>query len=110
DRELLFETLDGDPEAVATMVEMFRSNWDEQFQQIVRAVARRYPDEVKLASHTFKGSLYSIAAKPAAAVALRLETLGRTRDLARAAETLAELERELKRLAPVLDELSRNAA
>ena len=110
DQNLLFETLDGDAAAVATMIEMFRANWNEQFHRIAEALDRQSPEELKVAAHTFKGSLYSIAAKPAAAIALKLETCGRNRELGAARTTLDELERELERLAPVLDALARRAA
>jgi HPt (histidine-containing phosphotransfer) domain-containing protein len=110
DRDLLFETLDGDRSAVVTMIEMFRSNALGQLRQVARAVVAGEADGLREAAHHFKGSLYSIAAKPAAAVALRLETMGRNRDLGEASEALAELERELSRLDPVLDELGRQAA
>ena len=108
--ELLMETLDGDPVAVQMMVEIFRSSQGHQLRDIVQAVAMRDPKALKEAAHTLKGSLYSIAAKPAAAVALRLEILGRNDDLESAPRILDELHQELDRLGPVLDKLHRRAA
>ncbi len=110
DQDLLMETLDSDLASVRTMIEIFRASLDDQLQAIVQALADGNAAALKDAAHTFKGSLFSVAAKPAAASALRLETMGRTGDLRNAEEALGELERQLARLAPALDELARRAA
>jgi len=110
DQDLLFETLDNDVIAVHSIIETFRANMEDQLRDIVQAVADRDPPALRDAAHTFKGSLFSVAARPAAAAALQLETLGRNGDLRNAEEALAELERELQRLGSALEKLARPAA
>ncbi|HEY3216094.1 MAG TPA: response regulator [Candidatus Eisenbacteria bacterium] len=110
DQNLFLETLDRDLSAVRTMIEIFRGNLDEQLGEIAKAVADCDAQALRDAAHKFKGSLFSVAAKPAAAAALRLETMGRTGDMRNLEEALAELERELERLSPELDHLLRRAA
>jgi signal transduction histidine kinase len=109
-RDFLMETLDGDLEAVKTMVEIYRSSRGVQIEAIERAVGAHDGEALRDAAHTLKGSLYSIAAKPAAAVALRLEMLGRKSELEGAPRALDDLRAELDRLEPVLDDLLRRVA
>jgi signal transduction histidine kinase/CheY-like chemotaxis protein len=110
DRDLLFETLEGDADAVQSVVESFRASLEGQLEEIIRAIETGDADALRGAAHTFKGSLYSVAAKPAAAVALRLETAGRVGDLRPATEAICDLQRELDRLTPILEELARPRA
>jgi HPt (histidine-containing phosphotransfer) domain-containing protein len=62
------------------------------------------------AAHTMKGVLQTLAASPAADVAVRLEILARCGNLAEAEGLLAELRDELTLLTPALRELIRKAA
>ena len=54
-----------------------------------------------------KGALGTLAARPAAEAASRLETIAEEGDLARGEEVLAVLEKELERLEPELDALAK---
>jgi len=61
-------------------------------------------------AHTLKGLLLTLAAQPAADVALDVERAIREHDLKRAAAGLPRLDGQLARLLPELEKLVRKAA
>jgi HPt (histidine-containing phosphotransfer) domain-containing protein len=66
--------------------------------------------QVGSAAHTVKGMLANFSAARAVAAALALERIGKSGDLAEARPALAELEREIDRILPILHDLARSAA
>ena len=55
-------------------------------------------------SYTLKGAVSNFGAKPVFEASLELETMGRNKDLSRAADVLPDLEQRLDRLRQALSE------
>jgi HPt (histidine-containing phosphotransfer) domain-containing protein len=79
-------------------------------RDVERTLAAKDARELARAAHTIKGSLLSIAARPAADAALRLEMLARSGNLSSAGAAYADLQRELQRLDPAIVEILGRAA
>jgi HPt (histidine-containing phosphotransfer) domain-containing protein len=92
----------GDAELLEELVRLFLGECPGWLTQIRDALARQDAAQLRRAAHTLKGTLATLGARPASAVAQRLEAMGRTGEMAGAAETLAELEGLLDRLRPTL--------
>ena len=110
DVERLNENMEGDPEVLRDIVGAFQRDQILQERSIVEALANGDAATLARAAHTFKGLLLTLAARPAADAALRLEMLARSSQLADAHIALRELQNELARLQPALDALLRRAA
>jgi len=116
------------PARPALDLEQLRTNMDddvEMLQDIVGAFIRDHGNQVRelktglqlgdqktalRSAHTLKGLLLTLAAQPAADVALEVEHFLREHDLARATAHLPRLEAQLMRLLPELNRLARRAA
>jgi HPt (histidine-containing phosphotransfer) domain-containing protein len=70
--------------------------------QLREAMVRGDTPVFQRTAHTLKGATSSLGIKPAAELALQLETFGREGDLRNAPEKFAALETEVERLIPVL--------
>jgi len=102
DRHALLSLAGGDE---ALVVEIAQTMLDEaeSMRAAVRAeVLRRTTSGLEHAAHRLKGALLAVAAAPASGVALALETMGRSGDVAGAPAALAELETEMDRLQDAL--------
>ena len=105
------QALDGDEELLRELLTVFTSEWPERLGVVRRAAARRNGTELVPAAHALKGALRVVGATAGAALAERLEMLGRESRLHDAAEVLAALEREAEGLlADIADWLRWNAA
>jgi two-component system, sensor histidine kinase and response regulator len=110
ERAKLEEYVDHDEELLQDILETFRDDCPQRLADIVHTLAMKDARELARAAHTIKGSLLSIAARPAADAALRLEMLARSGNLASADAALADLQRELQRLDSAIVEMMRRAA
>ena len=110
DYDRLNENMDGDAEMLREIVAAFLRDQISQERDILDALARGDAPTLARAAHTFKGLLLTLAARPAADAALRLEMQARANDLASADRSLRELQGELLRLRPALDGLLKRAA
>jgi signal transduction histidine kinase/DNA-binding response OmpR family regulator len=110
DRAKLEEYVDHDEELLQDILATFRTDCVQRVRDIERTLAAKDARELARAAHTIKGSLLSIAARPAADAALRLEMLARSGNLSSADAALADLKRELQRLDPAIVEMMRRAA
>ena len=102
DPERLLESTGGRVPLLRELLDVFCEECPEMLDRIRQAVAEEDADALRLAAHRLKGSIGVFAAQPAADAAFRLETLGRTHDLGRAAQALGELERQVEHLLPAL--------
>jgi two-component system, sensor histidine kinase and response regulator len=109
DREALLEQAGGDAELVLRLIELFAEDRAETIEAIQAGMAAADAKRVERAAHRLKGSLGTLAAPAAHAAALRLETIGRSGSLAEAGAAWVRLQRELARLQPVLEEVSRQS-
>jgi PAS domain S-box-containing protein len=102
DREALLARVEGDHELLREIVGLFLDEAPELLRAIRAAVEKRDAVALERAAHTLKGSIGNFGDESAFRFALRLETLGRSGDLAAAPESLAKLEEEVSRLAIAL--------
>src|SRR4030095_15291842 len=105
DEEALLERVSGDPEFLATMVDIFVADAPTRLDAIRAGVHQSDPHGVERAAHSLKGALATMAADAAAAEAFRLEQLGRSGSLEGAAELLAALERQVEEVTIALKNL-----
>jgi CheY-like chemotaxis protein len=97
------EQLDGNTALLQNLVAVFREECPKLMAGIQDAMTREDTSALRRAAHTLKSSANVFAAKPVAAAAWRLETLGRAGTLAGAAEAWAALETAVAQLLPALD-------
>jgi signal transduction histidine kinase/DNA-binding response OmpR family regulator len=110
DHDRLNQNMEGDPDVLQDIVSAFLRDQAAQEREVADALARGDAATLARAAHTFKGLLLTLAAKPAADAALRLEMHARGGQMAEAQEALRELQAQLARLQPVLSGLLRRAA
>jgi HPt (histidine-containing phosphotransfer) domain-containing protein len=99
DWEGLREQCAGDEALVQEVVELYRREWRALLRDVQQAVEAVDLPTVKRFAHRLKGALLSLAAKPAAESAQRLEVAAVAGERAKVPSLLVELERELARVA-----------
>ena len=105
DEEALLERVAGDPDFLATMVDIFVADAPTRLDAIRAGLRQADAHGVERAAHSLKGALATMAADQAAAEAFRLEQLGRAGTLEGAAEVLAALERQVEAVTAALHDL-----
>ncbi len=107
DRESLLKIVGQDEGLLRELAVLFLADKPRLMAEIQDSVTRG--DCVKLdgAAHTLKGSVGNFGAPRAAQLAARLEKMGREKNLQGAAETFAELDKEIARVSAALAEFSR---
>jgi CheY-like chemotaxis protein len=99
------DRLQGDRKLLEEIVDVFREECPRLLTQARQAIAENDAGQLRLAAHTLKGALVNFAATAAVDAARRLELIGKQGNLADAPQALADLERQLERLQPALDDL-----
>ncbi|MCW5969345.1 MAG: response regulator [Blastocatellales bacterium] len=99
----LLERTGGDHELVGELIELFLEDYPQHVDALRRAVDAGDANRLTSVAHTLKGSLGSIAAPRASAIAARLERMGRDGDATQARAAEAELLAELSALHLVLE-------
>jgi len=84
---------------------LFLSEYPKILTELRDAVSRGDAKAVERTAHGLKGSVSTFGASPAAEAALKLETMGRARDLSEVRATLEVLEAALGALRPELKNL-----
>jgi PAS domain S-box-containing protein len=110
DRVQAMKCVGGDAELLREMVELFRIDVPKLLSKLRADVSHGDAGQVKLHAHTLKGAAGNLGAQAASEAAERLETMGRSGNLAGADEAVAVLEKELERLQPALDALTAGRA
>jgi two-component system, sensor histidine kinase and response regulator len=87
--------IEGDEELLQEMCQIFLDNSPKLLQKLHQAVATGDADGVMCAAHSLKGASSCLSASATSHAARQLEEMGRNRDLSRASDTLAMLDREL---------------
>ena len=72
------------------------------------AITNEDPSELQRATHTLKGSIRLFGVERPAAAALRLEIMGRDKNLAGAEQAWLKLMKEVERLIPKLRDLAKS--
>ena len=109
-REELLERVDGDVSFLAELVDIFRGDYPGQILLAREAAAHGDRTALQRVGHALKGALGNLAAMHASKLAGELEAIAAGDELALAGEKLEELERELVRVAAMLDDMSLEAA
>jgi HPt (histidine-containing phosphotransfer) domain-containing protein len=94
--------VDGDKGLMAELGQIFLADSLVQMADLRDAIARNNAGQLERTAHSLKGSLGTIAAGKARAIAYELELMGHTGGLDRAATTLQQLSTELDRLTAFL--------
>lgn len=110
DEEALFELVDEDPVFLEHLVETFREDCKVYLQSIREAVDEEDAWALVQEAHGLKGAAANLQADPVFQVARRIEQMGRERNLDEASAMVDELEDEIDRLIPVLEELVEKTA
>jgi histidine phosphotransfer protein HptB len=105
DADALLERVAGDPDFLATMVDIFVADVPTRLDAIRAGVRQSDPHVVERAAHSLKGALATMAADTAAAEAFRLEQMGRSGSLEGAADILTALERQVEQVTQALKRL-----
>jgi HPt (histidine-containing phosphotransfer) domain-containing protein len=105
DAQELLEEMDGDLDFVRKLVLSFSKQHPGLLSRIKAAVDSSDSGSLREASHALKGILANLRARRAAQAASRLESIGRSGDLANAAAALAMLGYELRLLDAVLGQV-----
>jgi two-component system sensor histidine kinase/response regulator len=98
DLETALPRFDGDKDFFKEMLGEFLDYESKQLEKLTEAIERGDAKVVEREAHSIKGAAGNLGAEVLAEVALGLEILGRTKDLAKAKELLNEFEAELRRL------------
>jgi CheY-like chemotaxis protein/HPt (histidine-containing phosphotransfer) domain-containing protein len=91
DLESALRRFDGDKEFFKEMLQEFLSYVPKQLEKLVKAIKTGDAEVVEREAHSLKGGAGNLGAKPIADLALKLELLGRTGDLADAEEIVCNL-------------------
>jgi two-component system, sensor histidine kinase and response regulator len=102
--------IEGDEELLQEMCQIFLENSPKLLGELQHAVAAGDAGGVARAAHSLKGESSYLSASGTSHAARQLEEMGRTQDLSRAGDTLAELEKEVARLQIDLKALARGAS
>ena len=105
DRSVALARVGGDEELLREIAALFLENYQVWMQELHAAAGRGDAKALADAAHGLKGSVANFGATAAVNAALRVETLGRARDLTNVAQSLAALEAALAALCPELASL-----
>lgn len=91
--------VDQDRELLAELVGIFLEDYPQRVAELRQAIAQADATRTQRVAHGLKGSVAGFGAKQAKELALRLELIGKSGDLAEAESALGDLEAELTRVA-----------
>jgi len=103
--EQLFGYIDGDHDLLRRVVALFAEQAGPLLGELRAAIAAGDAAAVERVGHTVKGCVSTLGGERARLAALRMEKLGRARDLTAADQACGKLEEELHQLRDALDEL-----
>ena len=95
DTARLLEHAGGDRSVIDELVEMFVQERSTILSAVIQAIVHDSPRELEFAAHRLKGTFGALAADPASAAVLRLESIADTGDLTKAEAVLNELRSHL---------------
>jgi PAS domain S-box-containing protein len=110
DWEVALAHAGGDTELLGEIVELFLDDAPQLLAEIRESITGRDSQRLQFAAHRLKAAVGNFSAKPVLDAALKLELMGRDKDLTQAPHVCAELESELARLNHALAGLRRNGS
>jgi response regulator RpfG family c-di-GMP phosphodiesterase len=105
DADTLLAACDDDPVLLDKLIRVFRNNVPGSLARVQDAITRRDPARLRESAHQLRGLLSTFSARAAEAAA-RLETMGAGGQLDEAAPALDGLVEMVRRLGPLLEDLS----
>ena len=105
DREIALSRVGGDTELLKEIAALFLENYNVWLGELHQAVSRGDAKAVEQAAHGLKGSVANFGAQAVVEAALKLESVGRSRDLTDVSSSLTALESALAALRPELESL-----
>jgi len=96
----------GDEELLREVVRLFLEDFPDMMDEIRRAAADRNAFALHQSAHRLKGAAANFSLTIVSKAALRLETMGQSRDLSGVEDALAALERETASIEETLLELT----
>jgi two-component system sensor histidine kinase/response regulator len=105
DRDRILEQTGGNAETLKEIVELFVVESAKLMKRIRNAITSEDASELQRAAHTLKGSIRIFGAERPAAAALRLENIGRDKNLLEAEEAWQVLVKEIELLKLLLSDL-----
>ncbi|TEU00535.1 MAG: response regulator [Anaerolineales bacterium] len=108
DRDQLLKQIGGNAENLKEIVELFSVESEKLMTRMRDAITNEDPSELQRAAHTLKGSIRLFGVERPAAAALRLEIMGRDKNLAGAKQAWLKLMKEIDRLIPKLRDLAKS--
>ena len=103
----LLEQLDGNLELLAELTSMLLQSYPIQLQQIKQALEHQQTEQLQQAAHTLKGSMSVFPIDSANSLIKRIEQLARGNNLAELEPLIAELENEMEKVLPQLQQCLR---
>jgi len=98
DKAAALDRLDGDEELLQDICRIFLEESPKQMGQLQQAVAQEDAEGVLRAAHRIKGESGILGATNVSQIAKQLETMGRDRELSRAATAFGQLQKEMTSL------------
>jgi two-component system, sensor histidine kinase and response regulator len=102
DRAAELMRVEGDPELLVEIIEVFLDDSPRLLSRIREALKREDLKLLEQAAHTLKGSVGNFCAPVAYAAALKLEKIGREGNVEKAQEARIDLEEAMEQLRPAL--------
>jgi HPt (histidine-containing phosphotransfer) domain-containing protein len=103
----LLVRVDNDLELLRELIGIFKEEFPHLLQALQQSVAREDAKQVEVTSHALKGMLSGLSVTRAAAIAARLEQMGREGKTSGLTDVLTLFEREIADLLPELDGYTR---
>ena len=97
-RQTALDRFDGEEQLLEEVIELFVSDVPNRMADIRISLELGDPKRLQSAAHSLKGAAGYVGAERVAALALKLEELGRRGDLSSALEVHGQLEREIEQL------------
>jgi CheY-like chemotaxis protein len=98
DGRALLAQVDGNVRLLGKLTRLFLADCPEMLSRIRLAMVSRDPQALQQAAHALKGSIANFAARDAVEAALKLEMMGRRKDLAGVEDAYLSLKKEIRRL------------
>lgn len=95
DKTAILDRVGGDTELLREIVALFLEDCPRLLSEIRDAFQQGDTQRLEKSAHTLKGSVSNFAAGAAVQAALKLETIGRSRDLTEAPTAIMQLEKEI---------------
>jgi two-component system sensor histidine kinase/response regulator len=106
DRDQLLKQIGGNTENLKEIVELFVVESEKLLTEIRNAITNKKPSDLQRAAHTLKGSIRLFGVELPAATALRLENMGRDKNLTDAEQVWMKLSKEIEQLITQLRDLT----